>query len=120
MKQAVRLRAPVRKRNGVVRAVKSNWQLYTMCIPAVTLVLIFHYLPMVGILMAFQDLDYRAGLFTSPFVGFRNFEFLFSSSMIWEITRNTVVYNVIFIIVNTSLAIGLALVINELTNRTFA
>ena len=120
MKQAERLPAPARKKNGVVREAKRNWQLYTMCAPAVILVFIFQYLPMVGILMAFQDLDYRSGLFTSPFVGLRNFEFLFASDMIKHITFNTVVYNVVFIIVNTSLSIGLALVINELTNRTFA
>ncbi len=120
MKQAVRLPSPPRKKNGVAREFKKNWMLYSMTVPAVVLIFIFQYLPMIGIVMAFQDLDYSKGLFTSPFIGFRNFEFLFSSSMIKDITRNTVVYNVIFIIVNTTLAISLALVINELTNKTFA
>ena len=120
MKQAVRLKAPPRKKLGIVREAKKNWMLYSMAVPAVVLIFIFQYLPMIGIVMAFQDLDYNAGLFTSPWVGLKNFEFLFASPMILDITRNTVIYNVVFIIVNTSLAIGLALVINELTNKTFA
>lgn len=120
MKQAVRLRNPARKQNGFVRAIKKHWMLYTMTIPAVVLLIIFNYLPMVGIVMAFQELDYSQGLFTSPWVGFKNFEFLFSSSMIMDITRNTILYNVAFIIVNTTLSVGLALIINELTNKTFA
>lgn len=119
MKKAVRLKNPA-LRNPVVKAVKKHWMLYSMALPAVILLLIFNYLPMIGIVMAFQDLDYSKGIFTSPFVGFKNFEFLFASSMIWDITRNTILYNVAFIIVNTVLSVGLALMINELTNKTFA
>lgn len=120
MKQAVRLKNSARKQNGFVRAMKKHWMLYSMAVPAVVLLILFNYLPMVGIVMAFQDLDYSKGLFTSPLVGFKNFEFLFSSSMIKDITRNTILYNVAFIIVNTTLSVSLALMINELTNKTFA
>lgn len=120
MKKAVRLANPAIKRNPVVKAFQKHWMLYSMALPAVILLLIFNYLPMVGIVMAFQELDYSKGIFTSPFVGFKNFEFLFTSSMIWDITRNTILYNVAFIIVNTVLSVGLALMINELTNKTFA
>ena len=120
MKKARRLPNPVRRQNSFARSLKKNWMLYTMALPAVVLLIIFNYLPMVGIVMAFQDLDYRAGLFTSPFVGLKNFEFLFSSSMIMDVTRNTILYNVAFIIVNTVLSVGLALLINELTSKTFA
>lgn len=120
MKKAVRLANPAIKRNPVVKAFRKHWMLYSMALPAVILLIVFNYLPMVGIVMAFQDLDYSKGIFTSPFVGLKNFEFLFASSMIWDITRNTIIYNVAFIIVNTVLSVGLALMINELTNKTFA
>lgn len=120
MKKAVRLANPAIKRNPVVKAVRKHWMLYSMALPAVILLLVFNYLPMIGIVMAFQDLDYSKGIFTSPFVWFKNFEFLFASSMIWDITRNTILYNVAFILVNTVLSVGLALMINELTNKTFA
>lgn len=120
MKKAVRLANPAIKRNPVVKAFRKHWMLYSMALPAVILLIVFNYLPMVGIVMAFQDLDYSKGIFTSPFVGLKNFEFLFASSMIWDITRNTILYNVAFIIVNTVLSVGLALMINELTNKTFA
>ena len=120
MKKAVRLASPGIKRNPVAKAFRKHWMLYSMSLPAVILLLIFNYLPMVGIVMAFQDLDYSEGIFTSPFIGFKNFEFLFTSPMIWDITKNTILYNVAFIIVNTVLSVGLALMINELTNKTFA
>lgn len=120
MKKAVRLANPAIKRNPVVKAFRKHWMLYSMALPAVILLIVFNYLPMVGIVMAFQELDYSKGIFTSPFVGLKNFEFLFASSMIWDITRNTILYNVAFIIVNTVLSVGLALMINELTNKTFA
>lgn len=119
MRQLVRLENPAVKKHRW-HSVTKNWMLYTMCIPAVVLTFIFSYLPMIGIVMAFQDLDYREGLFSSPWAGLQNFEFLFASPVTWEITRNTVVYNVVFIVVNMTLSVGLALLINELTNKTFA
>ncbi len=120
MKTATRLPNPARKKNGFVLEMKRNWMLYSMAVPAVIALLIFSYLPMVGIVMAFQDLDYSKGLLTSPFTGFKNFEFLFASTVTWDITRNTVLYNLAFIIVNTTLSVALALLINELTNKRFA
>lgn len=70
--------------------------------------------------MAFQDLDFRKGIFTSPFVGLKNFEFLFSTTDAWIITRNTILYNVAFIVLKTFLSILIALIFNELVNKTLA
>ncbi len=120
MKSATRLPNPTRKTNGFVKEIKRHWMLYVMAAPAVISLLVFAYLPMAGILMAFQDLDYSKGLLTSPFVGLKNFEFLFASTVTWDITRNTILYNIAFIIVNTVLSVGLALVINELRSKRFA
>lgn len=106
--------------NPFVREVKRHWQLYAMAAPAVIALLIFSYVPMVGLVMAFQDLDFAKGVFTSPFVGLKNFKFLFASTDAWVMTRNTVLYNVVFIAVNMFLSVSLALLINELTNRTFS
>lgn len=94
-----------------------NWQLYLMAAPAIILLFIFGYMMDFGAIMAFQDLDYNKGLFTSPFIGFKNFEYLFAGTTIWRVTRNTVLYNLAFMIVNTVTSIGLALIINEMTNK---
>lgn len=94
-----------------------NWQLYLMAAPAIILLFIFGYMMDFGAIMAFQDLDYNKGLFTSPFIGFKNFEYLFAGTTIWRVTRNTVFYNLAFMIVNTVTSIGLALIINEMTNK---
>ena len=96
---------------------RMNWQLYLMGAPAIILLFIFGYMMDFGAIMAFQDLDYNKGLFTSPFVGFKNFEYLFSGTTIWRVTRNTVLYNLAFMAVNTVTSIGLALIINEMTNK---
>lgn len=70
--------------------------------------------------MAFQDLDMTKGIFTSPWVGFKNFEFLFTTSDAWRITRNTVGYNVAFIILGTLLSILLAILLYEITSKKLA
>lgn len=115
-----RLENQPQRMNPFVREMKRHWQLYVMALPAIIGVLIFSYFPKIGLVMAFQDLDFAKGVFTSPFVGFKNFKFLFASTDAWIMTRNTVVYNVVFIIVNMSLSVGLALLINELTSRRFS
>ena len=117
MKKAPRLPNPAKKKYSFKRDMKMNWQLYLMAAPAIVLLFIFGYMMDFGSIMAFQDLDYNAGLFTSPWVGLKNFEFLFSGKIIWRATRNTVLYNLAFLVVNMSLSIGLALIINEMTNK---
>lgn len=115
-----RLENPTQKKNPLVREFYKHWQLYLMAFPAIICVLVFSYFPKIGLVMAFQNLDFAKGVFTSPFVGLKNFKFLFASTDSWIMTRNTIVYNVVFIAVNMALSVGLALMINELTNRTFS
>lgn len=91
-----------------------------MALPTIIFLLMFCYAPMFGLVMAFQDFKVDKGFFGSQFVGLRNFQFLFSSTDAWTITRNTVCYNVVFIIVNTSLAIVMSLMLSELHSRGLA
>lgn len=118
MKKSPRLPNPAKKKYSFTRDMKMNWQLYLMAAPAIIALFIFGYMMDFGSIMAFQDLDYNQGLFTSPWVGFDNFEYLFAGTTIWRVTRNTVFYNLAFLVVNMSLSIGLALIINEMTNKT--
>ena len=117
MKKSPRLPNPAKPRYSFKRDMKLNWQLYLMAAPAVILLFIFGYMMDFGAIMAFQELDYSKGLFTSPFVGFKNFEYLFAGTTIWRATRNTVFYNLAFMAVNSLTSIGLALIINEMTNK---
>lgn len=117
MKKSPRLPNPAKSKYSFKRDMKMNWQLYLMAAPAIILLFIFGYMMDFGAIMAFQDLDYTKGLFTSPFIGFKNFEYLFAGTTIWRVTRNTVFYNLAFMIVNTVTSIGLALIINEMTNK---
>ncbi|NMA94954.1 MAG: sugar ABC transporter permease [Clostridiales bacterium] len=97
-----------------------DFPLYLMALPTVLYLVIFCYLPMVGLVMAFQDFNITKGILTSPFVGFRNFEFLFSTTDAWVITRNTVVYNLVFIVVNLVISITLALMLSSLRSAAYA
>lgn len=117
MKKSRRLPNPAKPRYSFKKDMKMNWQLYLMAAPAVILLFIFGYMMDFGAIMAFQELDYNKGLFTSPFIGFKNFEYLFAGTTIWRVTRNTVFYNLAFMTVNTVVSIGLALIINEMTNK---
>ncbi len=112
-----RLENPTQRMNPIVKEIKRHWQLYLMALPAVLLIFVFNYVPLTGLVMAFQDLDYSKGIFTSPWAGLQNFKFLFSTTDAWVITRNTVGYNIVFILLGQALAVTLALLINELTSK---
>lgn len=103
----------VKKKNGLKRFWKFR-ELHLMALPAVLALLVFSYLPMAGLVMAFQRLDLKKGIFSSPWVGLDNFKFLFATSDAWIITRNTVLYNVVFIVLGLFFSVLLALVMNEL------
>ena len=91
-----------------------------MALPTIIFLLMFCYAPMFGLVMAFQDFKVDKGFFGSQFVGLNNFKFLFSSTDAWVITRNTVCYNLVFIVVNTSLAILMSLMLSELHSSKLA
>ena len=93
---------------------KDEIALYVMSAPITLFLLIWCYAPMAGLIMAFQNLDLRKGIFASPFVGLKNFEFLFSTSDAFIITRNTVLYNLAYILINLFLAVTLALLLSSI------
>ncbi len=99
---------------------REDLPLYIMALPTIIALLMFNYAPMFGLVMAFQDFKVNLGFLGSKFVGLKNFGFLFSSTDAWTITRNTVCYNVVFIIVNTSLSLLMSLIMSELHSRKLA
>ena len=99
---------------------KDDRALYVMALPTVIFLIIFAYMPMIGLVMAFQDYNVNLGMFGSKFVGFANFKYLFTTTDAWIITRNTVCYNVVFMVVNNCLAMTMAILLSELTARRYA
>jgi putative aldouronate transport system permease protein len=96
---------------------KGNFQLFTLALPGMLMVFTFCYLPMAGLFLAFKDFNIRDGFFKSPWVGFRNFAFLFQSKDALRITRNALFNNLLFISVSIALALLLALLLFELSSR---
>ncbi|WP_251388282.1 ABC transporter permease [Mediterraneibacter agrestimuris] len=91
--------------------------LYFMALPALVYLFINNYLPMTGLVVAFKNFNYKDGIFGSPWCGFANFEYLFSTSTSFIITRNTIVYNAVFIILNTVAGVAAAVLLNEIRSK---
>lgn len=108
-----------KKQNAFLSEVKKNKTLILMVLPAVLHVFVFAYLPMVGVILAFKQFRYAEGIFGSPWVGFENFRFLFISGQAWIITKNTLFYNFLFIVVNTTMQIVLAIFLSEIMGKWF-
>ena len=92
---------------------KRSWPLYAMLVPGVVFVLLFRYYPMYGVVIAFQDFSLAKGFAASPWIGWENFEFLFSLPEFGKIFGNTVVIAVAKIVADQVGAVILALLLNE-------
>ncbi|WP_082789994.1 ABC transporter permease subunit [Paenibacillus sp. GM2] len=102
------------------RGILKYTPLYIMMLPGLVYLIINNYLPLFGLSIAFKDVDYRKGIWNSDWIGFRNFEYLFKTSDAWMITRNTLLYNTVFIILGLIVSIGIAILLNEIRNKFFA
>ena len=104
------------KKGKKKNALKEYWPLYLMMLPALLYLLINNYIPMAGMVIAFKKLNFAKGIWASPWAGLKNFKFLFASRDAWVITRNTLLYNVAFILVNMVVGIAIAILITEVRN----
>lgn len=101
----------------LVKTVKHYWPLYLMFVPGFVYLFINCYIPMFGIQIAFRRYNARDGIYGSPFCGLDNFKFLFQTNDAWIMTRNTLLYNLVFIILGNVLAIAIAIMLNEITGK---
>lgn len=104
------------KKGKKKNVLKEYWPLYLMMLPALLYLLINNYIPMAGMVIAFKKLNFAKGIWASPWAGLKNFKFLFASKDAWIITRNTLLYNVAFILVNMVIGIAIAILITEVRN----
>ena len=88
--------------------------IYVMMLPGLIYLTINNYIPMSGIVVAFKQYNYSKGIWGSEFIGLRNFEFLFRTNEAWRITRNTILYNLVFIILGVLVAVSVAILLGEI------
>ncbi|CAM4064791.1 sugar ABC transporter permease [Paenibacillus alkaliterrae] len=107
-------------RFALLSTIQKYWMFYIMMLPGMLLLLLNNYIPMFGILIAFKNINYTDGILGSPWVGLNNFEYLFKTSDAWIITRNTLLYNSFFIVLNLLFPLAFAIMLNEMKNRFLA
>lgn len=106
-------------RRGVLYELQKNRTLYLMFVPVALFFLVFYYFPIGGIVLAFKDFNYRDGIFGSPWNGLNNFQFFFKSGKAFAVTRNTAVYNLVFLALYTGFSMFAAILISEMRGRWF-
>lgn len=115
-------RLPVRKKGKTVTWWNNwirQWDLQLMVVPALIFIFIFSYLPMYGVLMAFQDYQLFGGFLHSPWVGLKHFEAFFNSPDFWRVMRNTMVISLLKLCFGFPAPILLALMLNEVRSMMF-
>ena len=110
---------PGYKKPSFFKLVAQNKTLLLMCLPAVVFFFIFSYMPMPGAYIAFTNFQYNKGIWASPFVGLQNFKFLFTSGQLTLLLRNTILYNVAFIVLGNFLQLLFAILLNEVQSKRY-
>lgn len=107
------------KRKETISLMKRNFDLYLLLLPALIYLIIFSYLPMGGIQLAFKRYIYSLGVWKSPWVGFDNFGRFFSSYYLTNLIANTVLISVYSLLFGFSVPIIMALFLNHINSTTF-
>ncbi|HVO37913.1 MAG TPA: ABC transporter permease subunit [Spirochaetia bacterium] len=97
-----------------------NFGLLSMLLPGTLALFFFSYMPMAYVFIAFKNINYTKGLWRSPWTGFKNFEFFLKTPDAWVITRNSVLYNIAFIVLGTIAAVGVAVALDGLRAKRTA
>ena len=97
---------------------KNKW-IYIMAIPVIVFYICFSYIPMAGIQIAFKDFNFGAGIWGSPWVGFKHFISFFQGPYAWRVIRNTLLVSLYTIVVCFPAPILFALLLNEAKNKLF-
>ena len=107
--------------NTFFKEIAGNISLYSMALPGMVCLFLFSYFPMIGLIIAFKQFRFDTGIFGSKWVQpiFYNFDFLFTSDAAIRSMRNTLLLNLAFIIIGTFFEVGLALLLNEISNKHF-
>jgi putative aldouronate transport system permease protein len=106
---------------GFIKELKSNFPLFIMLLPGVIVLLINNYIPMFGVIIAFKRYRFIDNFFTSliksDWVGFKNFEFFFKTPYAFQTTRNTILYNLAFILLDLLIPVFFAIALSEIKSK---
>lgn len=106
------------KRPGRARkTLKKFLPIYIMALPGLAYLIINNYIPMAGLVVAFKSFSAKKGIWGSSWAGFKNFKYLFGTEDAWTITRNTLGYNIMFIVVGTIMSVTIAILLSEIRGR---
>lgn len=104
---------------GFIKKLRKYRSYLLMLLPVVIYTLVFSYYPMTGVILAFKKYTYAGGIWGSAWNGIENFKFFFKSGQAGIVTRNTVLYNILFIVVGTIVQIAVAIFLTEIRNKHF-
>lgn len=114
MKSRLRLQS-----GNILKEITKNKILFIMLLPVILYFIIFHYLVMPGAYVAFVDFNISKGIFGSAFIGLKNFEFLVRTGDLWNITKNTLLYNLAFLALGNVIQIVFAIMLSEIAGKWF-
>ncbi len=106
-----------RARQSVSKRLKKYLPLYLLALPSITYLIVNNYMPMVGLVLAFKKFSFVKGIFQSPWNGLGNFSYLFGSKWAGIMFRNTILYNIVFLVLGTVCAITVAILLNEVLSK---
>lgn len=118
-KAAVKAAGQKKQENALLYDLKHNKFLLLMLVPGILFFVVFAYIPLIGIVIAFQDFSAAKGILGSPFVGFENFRFFLGSRDSFRVTFNTLFLNALFISTSMIVSIAIALMLSEVNNKWF-
>lgn len=117
MSSAAKSTVKAKKKPMTWKKFKRFLPVYAVMLPGLIYLFINNYMPMPGLVVAFKQYNARQGIYGSKWVGLKNFEYLFTTNDAFVITRNTICYNLAFIVVNTVMAILVAIILSELSGK---
>lgn len=104
----------------ILRQLRKNYFFYLLAIPGIIALILFSYIPMAGIYLAFENYSYKGGIFGSEFVGLHNFKIFFGNmNTVLRAVRNTVVINFGSLLVGLIMNVAVAIILNEILSERF-
>lgn len=109
----------MKKKSGALKKMKRFLPLYIMLLPGILYLIINNYMPMAGLILAFKKVNYAVGIFESPWTGLSNFKYLFGTKDAFIFFRNTILYNLAFIVFGNFMGIFTAVALDCIRNKIF-
>jgi putative aldouronate transport system permease protein len=119
LKEAMNNKTKARKKGKLVKDIIKNKYNYLFFLPAAAIIIVFHYIPMYGITIAFKDFMIRKGILGSPWIGLYHFQRLFESGKFWQVLNNTIIISLLKLVFGFPAPVLFAIFINEIRNMKF-